>query len=644
MNFKKYCKLAAILIVFAMFTSACKNSGSDEGSKAPLLPLEDFFKNPEKSSYQISPDGKYFSYMAPYEKRMNIFIQEIGKDSAVRITSETERDIPGYFWPNNERVLFVKDDGGDENYKVYAVNIDGTNFKALTEFDGVKTNIIDDLEDIPNEIIVGMNKRNPQVFDPYRLNIVTGELTILAENPGNIMGWRTDHDGKLRIATTSDGVNSSILYRETEQDEFKSILTTTFRESVSPLFFTFDNKKVYATSNLNRDKSAIVVFDIANGKEEEVIYENPDYDVSSLSYSKKRKVITAANYTSWKREKHIFDEKYKAVTEDLAKQLPDLEIAISSRTKDENVLMIRTYSDRTLGDYYIYNVEKKELKHIHEVSPWLQKETMAEQHPIKYKSSDGLTIHGYLTLPVGYTMETAKNLPVVVNPHGGPWHRDSWGFNPEIQFLANRGYAVFQMNFRGSTGYGRKFWEASFGQWGLKMQDDITDGVKWLTDEGIADPKKVAIYGGSYGGYATLAGLAYTPDLYACGVDYVGVSNLFTFFKSFPPYWKPMLEMVYEMVGHPEKDSVRLAETSPSLNAEKITVPLFVAQGANDPRVKKAESDQMVDAMKKRGIDVEYMVKENEGHGFRNEENQFEFYGAMEKFLAKHIGNETTEE
>ncbi len=253
--------------------------------------------------------------------------------------------------------------------------------------------------------------------------------------------------------------------------------------------------------------------------------------------------------------------------------------------------------------------------------------------PITYRSRDGLTIHGYLTLPRG----GGRNLPMVVNPHGGPWARDSWGYNPELQFLANRGYAILQVNFRGSTGYGRKFWEASFKQWGRTMQDDVSDGVAYAIKEGVADRKRVAIYGASYGGYATLAGLAFTPELYACGVDYVGVSNLFTFMKTIPPYWKPMLDMLHEMVGDPEQDKELLAAVSPVLHADKIRAPLFIAQGAKDPRVNKDESDQMVAALKKRGIDVEYMVKENEGHGFHNEENRFEFYEAMERFLDKHL-------
>lgn len=602
------------------------------------IPLEDFFKNPEKTYFQISPDGKYFSFTAPYENRMNIFVQKIGSKKAVRLTSETDRDISGYFWANKNRILYLKDNGGDENFALYGVDKNGKNMKCLTCFENVRTQILDQLDEIPDEVIIGMNKRNPQVFDPYRLNIVSGEMTMLAENPGNIQGWMTDHDGKLRAAfAIVDGVNVQIQYRDTEDEEFKAVLTTSFKESVNPAFFDFDNKHVYATSNLGRDKSAVVLFDIANGKELEVLYENDEYDVGGVFFSKKRKVITSASYTSWKRERHFFDDKTKALFARLEKDLGDYELGLSAVNDDEDMYIVRTYSDRSLGAYYLYDLEADKLEKIHEVSPWIDENEMAKVFPVKYTARDGLVINGYLTLPKGLTPETAKGLPVVVNPHGGPWARDNWGFNPEIQFLANRGYAVLQMNFRGSTGYGRDFWERSFKEWGLSMQNDITDGVYWLIREGIADKDKIAIYGGSYGGYAVLQGIVVTPTLYAAAVDYVGVSNLFTFMQTIPPYWKPLLDMMYEMVGNPEKDVEQFNATSPALNADKIMTPLFVAQGANDPRVNIDESDQIVNALKERGIEVEYMVKDNEGHGFHNEENRFDFYRSMEKFLSEHI-------
>ena len=468
-------------------------------------------------------------------------------------------------------------------------------------------------------------------------------MEMLAENPGNIQGWMFDHDGQLRVAfAITDGINTTLMYRETEQDEWQNVLTTSFKDNVSPYFFTFDNKNVYGTSNLGRDKSVIVEFDIANGKEIKVLYENPGYDVEGLFYSRKRKVLTSASYTSWKRERHFFDDETAKLFTRLEKDLGDYELGISASNKNEDVFIVRTYSDRSLGAYYIFDKNLDKLEKITDVSPWIDENEMAKVTPIKYSARDGLTIHGYLTLPKGYTMETANNLPVVVNPHGGPWYRDNWGFNPEIQFLANRGYAVLQMNFRGSTGYGKKFWEASFKKWGLEMQDDITDGTNWLIKQGIADPEKITIYGGSYGGYATLMGLVKEPKLYAAGVDYVGVSNMFTFMETIPPYWEPFLQMMYEMVGDPQKDSLMLREVSPAFHVDKIVAPLFIAQGANDPRVNKDESDQIVKAMKERGVIVEYLVKDNEGHGFRNEENRFDFYRAMEKFLAEQILGETT--
>jgi dipeptidyl aminopeptidase/acylaminoacyl peptidase len=628
--------LSFIILTFSLFSCVNENAKqkANEMVIAKQIPLENFFKNPEKSSYQISPDGSFYSFMAPYKNRMNIFIQKIGDSSATQLTFEEARDIAGYFWPNNEQIVFLKDEGGDENFHLFGVNIDGSNPIGFTDFDGVRAQIIDDLPDQKDFVVIGLNKRNKQVFDPYRLNLKTGEISMLAENPGNIQGWMFDHDGKLRIATAIvDGVNQSILYRESEKDEFKTIITTNFKEGFNPQFFTFDNKNIIGSSNLGRDKYAIVEFDPITAKEVKVLYANDDYDVNGVGYSRKRKVITAAYFESWKSERHYFDSTSKATFEKIQKQLAGYEIGITGVNKDENILILRTYSDKSLGAYYIYNSEDDKMEKIVDVSPWIDENEMSNQLPIAYQSRDGLKINGYLTLPKGYNMENAKNLPVVINPHGGPWARDSWGFNPEIQFLTNRGYAVLQMNFRGSTGYGRKFFEASFKKWGREMQDDITDGTQWLIDKGIADSTRIAIYGGSYGGYATLMGLVKEPKMYAAGVDYVGVSNMFTFMKTIPPYWEPMLEMMYEMVGDVEKDSAMLREVSPVFHVDKIKAPLFIAQGANDPRVNVDESDQMVKAMKEKGIDVEYLVKKDEGHGFRNEENRFEFYRAMEKFL-----------
>jgi dipeptidyl aminopeptidase/acylaminoacyl peptidase len=602
-------------------------------SRTKLIPLRDFFRNPERSGFQVSPDGNSISFMQPYQNRMNVFVRPRTGGEAVRVTSETERDVAGYFWKGSNRIVYLKDFKGDENFHLVAVDADGKNLVDLTPFEKVRAGIVDDLYDNNAEMIVSLNTRNPEVFDVYRVDLNTKELTLIAENPGNVTGWVTDHTGCIRLALVTDGVNSSILHRPDENTAFKTVITTNFKEQIQPLFFDFDNELLFASSNINRDKAAIVRVDPATAKEESVIFQHPEVDVSGLAWSRKRKVYTEVQFVTSKRERKFFDAEMEGIQKDLERQLPGYEVDLQNGNKDENIFVVAAWSDRTMGTRYLYDVASKKLTKLAEIAPWLPEGDLAEMKPITYKARDGLTIHGYLTLPRG----GGKNLPLIVNPHGGPWARDAWGYDAEVQFLANRGYAVLQINFRGSTGYGRAFWEASFKQWGKKMQDDVTDGVKYAIAQGIADPKRICIYGGSYGGYCTLAGLAFTPELYACGVDYVGVSNLFTFLKTVPPYWRPMLDMFYEMVGNPETDKALLAEASPVLHADNIRVPLLIAQGAQDPRVNVDESDQMVAALKKHGIPVEYLVKENEGHGFHNEENRFEFYEAMEKFLKKYL-------
>ncbi len=613
--------------------------GENQMNQNNQIPLEDFFRNPEKASFQLSPNGGFTTYMKPLKdgnRMLKVYIKNINTQEEIRLTKAVERSIYGYFWLNESRIAYIQDKGGDENIHIYAVNVVGSNDIDLTPFDDIKANIIDDLEDDNDYMIVGLNKRDARIHDAYRLNINDGNLELIAENPGNIMHWMTDNDGKLRLALMTDGVNQTLLYRELESDDFKPILTTNFKENVSPLYFTYDNKELYVSSNRNRDKSAIYKFDLELGKETELIFEHDEVDVSGLMRSKKRKKITGVSFTKAKREIVFFDHWRENLQNTLESKLPDVEVAVADLNDDETKAIIITYSDVSRGTYYYYDIYKGELVKLADLSPWLDEDKMSKMEPISYKSRDGLTINGYLTIPIN---SSGKNLPIVVNPHGGPWVRDYWGFNSEVQYLASKGYAVLQMNYRGSTGYGREFWELSFKQWGKTMQDDITDGVQWLISEGIADPNRVAIYGGSYGGYATLAGLTFTPDLYACGVDYVGVSSLFTFMETFPPYWELYRDMMYEMVGHPINDKELLESASPLLHINNIKVPLFIAQGANDPRVKKSESDQIVKALEEKGVDVPYMVKEDEGHGFYNEKNKFDFYRAMGEFLDKHLDN-----
>lgn len=637
---KKLIFLALLLVLFV----SCKDTKTDSvilHDPPPTISVEDFFKNSDQRTFRLSPSGEYIAYLAPFKNRMNIHVKKFDSDSSTRITNVTDRDLSGYFWANDNRLVYIRDAGGNENFHLFAVNKDGTNEKDLTPFDGVRAQIIDDLEDNPNEMIIGLNKRIPQVFDPYRINIETGKMKLIYENPGNITGWQTDHNGKLRLAYVTNGVDRTILYRKSEEQPFNEVITTNFKETLSISFFDFDNGDiVYAISNIGRDKSAVVKYDLKENKELKELFINPNVDVGGISYSNKRKVLTEINYTNERINRKFLDNETKSIFDKLQKELgTNNEYYLVSKNKNEDKFLMFAANDKSRGSYYFYDKTTDKLSHFADLSPWINSEHMAEMKPIKYTSRDGLTINGYLTVPLGVE---AINLPVVINPHGGPWARDFWGYNPEVQLLANRGYAVLQMNFRGSTGYGKSFWESSFKKWGQEMQNDITDGVHWLIEKGIADPERVAIYGGSYGGYATLAGITNTPDLYAAAVDYVGVSNLFTFMETIPPYWEPYKKMLYEMVGNPNTiDSIMMRENSPAFNVDKIKAALFIAQGANDPRVNKDESDQMVEALKNRQITVQYMLKDNEGHGFRNEENRFDFYKAMTAFLDKNLTKET---
>ncbi|CAN5567938.1 S9 family peptidase [soil metagenome] len=627
------------LSVLFLFTVAPKvYSQEQRETPAPLIDVRTFFKEGEKTKFRISPDGNYFSYCADYKGKTNVFVQKISDSTVVCVTKDTLRSINNnYFW-KGDRIVYIQDIGGDENFQLFAVKPDGTDLKALTSFVGVRTNVIDDLNDITGkekELLVGINKRVREYFDPYLLNIETGELTLLYENKEDYSFWVTDNNGIIRMALKNDGVNNIWSYRNSEKDNFTPLITTSFKDGFYPASFDKNNKNIYAISNIGRDKSVLVEYDPVTKKEIKELYANDKYDLGDINYDRKKQVLAAVYWDAEKPERYFFDQEWKEIYNDLNNEFKGYETQFVSYTDDRTKAIFWTRNDRVMFRYYLYDFKTKKSKLVANPYPWIEEKQMSYMKPITYISRDGLEIHGYLTLPIGIE---PKNLPVIINPHGGPSYvRDGWYYNSEVQFLANRGYAVLQMNFRGSSGYGKKFWEASFKQWGKKMQYDITDGVEWLIKQGIADEKRIAIYGGSYGGYAALAGITYTPDLYAAAVDYVGISNLLTFMNTFPPYWKPRLYQWYEMVGDPGKDSLLLAEASPALHADKIKTPLFIAQGVNDPRVNKAESDQMVEALKKRGIDVEYMVKEDEGHGFVNQNNRFDFYSAMENFLDKHL-------
>ncbi|WP_207426582.1 S9 family peptidase [Pedobacter sp. SYSU D00535] len=604
-----------------------------EGKNVRIVPVEDFFRSPEMTSFQISPDGQYISYLKPFKNRLNIFVQTLDGKNVKRITEIDNSNVTYYSWASNDQLLFRTD--RSSGAFLYSVFKDGSNFKELISDERVNLKLINTKNFYGNRVLVGLNRRDSTVFDAYSLNLRTGDLKLEEKNPGNIFQWYADENGKLRMAMASDGVNETLLFRISENDRFKPVISNNFKSRIIPVGFCGSNKNcIYALSNVNRDKLHLVKFNCNTGKEMETIFSHDEVDVSEGGYSNKRRKLIFAGYETWKKERHYIDDSSRVVYAALQKQMPNTEIVLVDQDALGTKYIVKTFTDRSPGAFYLYTTADNKLLKLSDVNSSIQEEEMCKMEPLSFKSRDGKVIHGYLTLPLN---GTAKNLPVVVLPHGGPSNRNSWGFSAEVQFLANRGYAVFQINYRGSDGYGKQFWISGFKKWGTDMQNDITDGVKWLISEGVANPKKIAIYGSGFGGFSAMHGLCFQPDLYVCGASQSGYLNLFTYLKAVPPYYKPILQMYYEMVGNPEKDMDYLRAVSPVFHADKIKAPVLIAQDAKDPRVKVNETNQFVKELKKRQIPVTYIVKEKERYTLRNPENRIDFYRQLEDFLEKNL-------
>ncbi len=609
--------------------------------------VEDYFQKPKQSSFQFSPNGQYLSFREKDENgKSHVYVKNTETDKITRVIEEDKDLIRGYGWANDNRLIYVKDNGGDENYHLFAVDLDGKNQMELTPFPGVKVGILNGLKDQKDYMIIQMNKDNAQIFEPYKINITNGKLEKLFENkdPRNpISGYDFDKDGNLKAYTQQQNGTEYVLYYRTSNDKpFEKIIKTTWKDNFGIMSFNYQTENpndAFVISNMENNTDEIILYDFAKKEIIKKIYSNDTYNVGGLSLSRKRGY--EVDYYYYNGEKSVVipvSETAKKLHKKFTEEFKGYDFSIVSETDEEDKFLIYVTSDKLYGIYYLYDKVKDSFKEIFNLMPSLDPKEMAEMRPISFTSRDGLTIHGYLTIPK--EAKHGKKVPLVVNPHGGPYGpRDSWGFNPETQLFASRGYATLQVNYRGSGGYGKEFYLAGNKQIGRKMLNDLEDGVAYVKTLNLVDENRIAIYGASYGGLATLGSLVKTPDLYRCGVDYVGVSNLFTFFKSFPPYWKPFLGQVYEQwydENSPEDQKI-MKEVSPALNVDKITKPLFVIQGANDPRVNINESDQVVQNLRDRGFYVPYMVKYNEGHGFHHEENRIELYKSMLGFFAKNL-------
>ena len=604
----------------------------------PLVPRDLFFGNPVKAGPQISPDGKLLGYLAPSkEGTLNVWVRTLGRDDDRMVTNDIKRGIRQYFFAEDgQHLLYLQDVGGNENFHLYAVDLATQAVKDLTPHEGVRAEGVERDRKHPDELVVSLNLRDKKYFDAYRISIQTGEEKLDAQNPGDVEGWATDADFVVRGAQARDPADGSTIWRvrDDANSPWRDLLRLPPEENGDFVDFTADGKAAYVTMSIGSDVTRLVKLDLATGKELGTIATDPRCDVGGVMIQPDTHVIQAVGFNYLRNEWKVLDPSIEADHAAIRKLTPGDYSVVSRDRADRTWIVATTVSDGPVK-WYLYDRPARKATFLFTNQPALEELQLAKIEGVVIEARDGLKLPCYLTLPVGVP---AKNLPCVLYTHGGPWARDTWGYNPTDQWLANRGYAVLNVNFRASTGFGKAFLHAGELQWGLKMQDDLTDAAKWAIAKGYADPKRIAIMGGSYGGYATLAGLTFTPDLYACGVDIVGPSNLKTLLQSVPPYWATMRKLWDLRMGRVDEDSVFNQRISPLFHVDAIQKPLLIGQGQNDPRVNVRESDQIVAAMRAKNLPVEYVVYTDEGHGFARPQNRLDFYGRVEPFLAKYLG------
>ena len=598
-----------------------------------LIPREVLFGNPERADPQISPDGTQLGYLAPVNGVLNVWIRTLGKSDDRAVTEDKKRGIRNFTWQfDNRHILYTQDVGGDENWRLYQTDIASKQTKDLTPFEKVRVDLVAYDWKTPDTILVQMNQRKPELFDVHRIDLKTGKVDLDTENPGDVQSWQADNALQIRAAQvqTPDG-GTIIRVRNDVKAPWHDLMKWGPDETFGGTYgFTPDNKAIWIGTSLDVNAARLLEIDIATGKQK-VVVEDPQFDINATINNPKTNALEAVNLIKQRVDYVFLDPKLKDDFAVLSK-VRDGDIQGISRSLDDSKWIVTYVSDNAPVYWYLYDRPAKKATVLFSNRPKLEKYQLSSMKPIEFQARDGMTLYGYVTTPAGLE---SKNLPMVVLVHGGPWGRDVWGYSSYAQWLANRGYAVLQINFRGSTGYGKKYVNAGDRQWAGAMHTDLLDGKDWAVKQGIADAKKVCIMGGSYGGYATLAGVTFSPDAFACGVDIVGPSNLNTLLKTIPPYWSTILATFHKRMGDSEDI---LKAQSPLFKADQIKAPLLIGQGANDPRVNKAESDQIVAAMRKNKKPVEYYVFPDEGHGFARPTNNMAFNAITEEFLAKYLG------
>ncbi|MFH2008495.1 MAG: S9 family peptidase [bacterium] len=600
-----------------------------------LIPRRVIFGNPKKTSLRISPDGTRVSYLAPVNGVLNVWVQTIGGNDATAVTRDRYRGIRSYDWTQDAKsILYLQDVGGDENYRIYQVELASGKVTLHTPDKDVRAGIVAVSKHHPGTVLISMNKRNRRLFDVYRLELATGKVTLEATNPGSVVSWVADFGFQIRAALAIDQKGQkSLLVRDAPDKPWRTIRTWSHLESGGPAAFTKDGKAIIALGNKGSDKTRLYTIGVADGKITE-IYTNPKADLSGVELNPDDNHIEAVSTEYIRKEWKVIDPKLKPDLNALRKLAAGNRFGIVNRTHDDKRWVVAVGGPNLPVRYYLYDRPAKRFKLLVATRLELKNYKLSPMKPVIIPARDGLPLVCYLTTP---SKPFPGKQPLVLFVHGGPWSRDKYSYHPWVQWLANRGYVVLQVNFRGSSGFGKKYLNAGNKEWGRKMQHDLSDAVKWAIDNAQVDPKRVGIMGGSYGGYATLAGVAFTPDLYAAAVDIVGPSSILTLLKSIPPYWKPLMAVFRVRVGDIDSDKDMLKARSPLYFADRIKTPLAIFQGANDPRVKIGESNQIVAAIRKRGGKVLYVVYPDEGHGFRREPNRMDFLARTEEFLGKHL-------
>ena len=629
-------KIAIVVAAIAM--AAPISSSAAHAELPPLIPREVLLGNPARSHPTISPDGKHLGWLAPDNHDvLQVWIQTIGENDARAITAEKSRGISSYGWAfDSKTIIYAQDAAGDENFHLFAVDPVTNNIRDLTPWNGARAELIAANPKVPGQLLVGLNLRDRKLMDVYRIDLASGGVVLDTKNPGDVAGWLADDNMVIRAAsiTTPDG-GTELRVRDRADAPWRSLMKASMEDNLAALDFSKDGHSLFLGTSVGMDTLALVRRELASGKET-VIARSDDADLSDAMIHPTRHVVEAAAFDPGRQRWTVIDPSVQADFDAIGK-IADGDFHIVDRDLADKTWLVSFNSDRVPTRYYSWDRAAKKATFLFTTRPGLEGVSLAEMKLIEFTSRDGLKLRGYLTLPVGVA---AKNLPLALQVHGGPWARDSWGFNPYVQLMANRGYAVLQVNYRGSTGFGKKFLHAGDRNWGLTMQNDLSDAVEWAVHQNIADPKRVAIDGGSYGGYAALAGAAFTPELYRCAVDAFGPSNLFSLLKSLPPYWEVERAIFVTRVGDPDRaeDKPMLTRASPLFAADKIKIPMLIGQGANDPRVKQAESEQIVDAIAKHGGSAIYVLYSDEGHGFARPENRLDFIARTEKFLADNLG------